>query len=295
MTTPLPVLYFSAENDDARLAAFHAEAATDIPALHWLDADELPSLLRPGAVTSALLETTSLAIDVHALHQGFIRGIRARGGTVATARGLSAATYGRRGWSITDAGGDQLTARVLVNAAGAWADQVATLAGARPLAITPYRRSIFTLSAPAGIDASTTPMLIEIDERFYIKPEAGQFLCSPADETPHPAADARPDELEIARAFDLVNELTMITSRHVNATWGGLRTFAPDRLPVVGFDPDVEGFFWYCGQGGYGVQTSPALSRFGAAVLRGDRLPADLAARGLDPVQLAPTRAGLLS
>ena len=120
-------------------------------------------------------------------------------------------------------------------------------------------------------------------------------LCSPADETPHAPADARPDELEIARAFDLIRELTVITARHVTTTWGGLRTFAPDRLPVVGFDPEVEGLFWYGGQGGYGVQTSPALSRFGAAVLRGEPLPAELADRGLDPAQLSPTRAGLLT
>ena len=126
-----------------------------------------------------------------------------------------------------------------------------------------------------------------------IKPEQQQFLCSPADETPQPPGDAKPDELEIARALDAVNEATVLDARHVRSAWAGLRSFAPDRTPVVGFDPAVEGLFWYAGQGGYGIQTCPAMARTGAALLRGLPVPADVAERGFDPAALDPGRAAL--
>jgi D-arginine dehydrogenase len=133
-------------------------------------------------------------------------------------------------------------------------------------------------------------MIADIDDAFYVKPDAGRMLCSPADETPQDPGDARPDELEIARALDVINEVTRLDARHVRSAWAGLRNFVPDRAPVVGADPAVEGFFWFAAQGGYGIQTAPALARTGAALLRGDPVPADVAGRGLAAGAIAPDR-----
>ena len=126
-------------------------------------------------------------------------------------------------------------------------------------------------------------MIDDIDEAFYVKPEAGGLLCSPEDETPQDPGDPRPDELEIARAIEVINEVTTLDVRHIRSAWAGLRNFVADREPVVGFDPTVEGFFWFAGQGGYGIMTAPALARLGAALLRREPFPADLAQRGLTP------------
>jgi D-arginine dehydrogenase len=136
-------------------------------------------------------------------------------------------------------------------------------------------------------------MVADIDDAFYIKPDAGRMLCSPSDETPQEPGDARPDTAEIARAIDVINEVTTLGVRHVHTSWAGLRTFVADRSPVVGYDPAVEGFFWFAAQGGYGIQTAPALARTGAALLRGSPVPDDIAARGLTPDAVAPDRPGL--
>jgi D-arginine dehydrogenase len=134
------------------------------------------------------------------------------------------------------------------------------------------------------------PMIADLDDAFYVKPDAGRLLCSPADEAEQEPGDARPDETEIARAIDVINEVTTLQIRHVRSAWAGLRTFVRDRSPVVGFDPEVDGLFWYAAQGGYGIQTAPGLARTGAALLRGEPVPADLAGRGLTRAALAPER-----
>ncbi len=134
------------------------------------------------------------------------------------------------------------------------------------------------------------PMIADIDDAFYVKPDAGRLLCSPADETPQEPGDARADELEIARAIDVINEVTTLDVRHVRARWAGLRTFVADRCPVVGFDGEFQGLFWYAGQGGYGIQLAPALARTGAALLRGDDLPSDVADRGFTAAAISPER-----
>jgi D-arginine dehydrogenase len=185
------------------------------------------------------------------------------------------------------ADGRAVEAATVVNAAGAWADQVAGLFGAAPVGLRPLRRSAFMVDAPPG---TTGPMIDDIDQAFYVKPDAGKLLCSPAEETVQEPCDARPDEVEIARAIEAINAVTTLDIRHVRSSWAGLRTFVPDCNPVVGFDPAVEGFFWYAGQGGYGIQTAPALSRTGAALLRGEAVPREVVERGLDASDLAPDR-----
>jgi D-arginine dehydrogenase len=156
--------------------------------------------------------------------------------------------------------------------------------------LRPLRRTIFMVASPLGDESRGLPNCSEVDEAFYVNPEGAQFLCSPADETPCPPSDAKPDELEIARAIEAINAATTIGVRGIRSSWAGLRTFAPDRNLVVGEDPAASGFFWVAGQGGYGIQTAPAAARLGAALVLGQPVPADLVTRGFDATRLAPGR-----
>ncbi|WP_033287680.1 NAD(P)/FAD-dependent oxidoreductase [Amycolatopsis jejuensis] len=240
---------------------------------------ELNPLLRPGYAELALFEPDAMEIDVHAVHQGYVQGLRQRNGIIRTR--AKVVSLVRRGpvWTVTDAAGESYEAPVVVNAAGAWVDGVARLAGAAPIGVRPLRRTIFLVSGPG--DVTGVPLTADVDEEFYFKPEGGHLLCSPADETPMAPCDARPDEVAIARGLDAINEATVLNVRHVRNSWAGLRSFAPDGHPVVGFDERADGLFWFAGQGGFGVQTAPALARLGAAVLRGEAVPADVAAAGV--------------
>jgi D-arginine dehydrogenase len=176
---------------------------------------------------------------------------------------------------------------VVVDAAGAWADQVASTFGVATIGLRPLRRTAFMVDAPAG---ATAPMIADIDNSFYFKPDAARLLCSPSDETPQHPGDARPDEVEIARAIEVINTVTTLDVRHVRSAWAGLRTFTPDRTPAVGYDPAAEGFFWFAGQGGYGIQIASALARAAAELLRGRPVPDDVRAFGLEPADLDPGR-----
>ena len=187
---------------------------------------------------------------------------------------------------------------VVVNAAGAWCDQIAALAGVAPLGLRPLRRSVFVFPPPANTDTSAWPLTADIGGRFYFEPWSGLILASPADETPSDPCDARPEELDIALGVERIHDATTMVVRGVRATWAGLRTFATDGVPVAGFDADHPGFFWLAGQGGYGIKTSPALGELAAALITGHTpmptIPArnDSTARQLDPAAFAPTRFG---
>jgi D-arginine dehydrogenase len=178
-----------------------------------------------------------------------------------------------------------------VNAAGAWADVIAKAAGVAPVGLTPLRRTIFMVTSPVGERSKGFPACSEVDQSFYVNPEGAQFLCSPADETPCPPCDAKPDQLEIARAIDAINSATTIGARSVTASWAGLRSFVPDHQFVVGEESEAPGFHWLAGQGGYGIQTAPAAARLAAALVLGQPVPPDLVERGLDVTRLAPRRA----
>lgn len=193
-------------------------------------------------------------------------------------------------WRVTDHSGDQYEAAVVVNAAGSWCDLVADLAGARPVGIHPLRRTVFTIGPAAGIDTQTVPLVADVNGTFYLKPEGPQILCSPADEVPSEPCDARPEEVDVAKAIDVINAATMLDIRHVRTSWAGLRNFVADRSPVAGFDDRVDGFFWFVGQGGYGIQISPALAQAGASLVRNDGLPDALSRRGLDESALGRQR-----
>jgi D-arginine dehydrogenase len=246
--------------------------------------------MRPDAVSGGgVFEPDARDIDTNALLQGFLRILRDGGGTVLLDAPVTALSRDPDGWHIA-AGGREIRARTIVNAAGAWGDQLAALAGAAPLGLTPKRRTAFLIAPPAGMVARDWPLTIGVREDLYFKPDAGKLLVSPADETPSEPMDAQPDEMDIAIAADRLAQRTSIEVRRIEHKWAGLRTFAPDKTPVAGFDPDVPGFFWLVGQGGYGFQTAPALARLAAALITGKSIPADIQDQGITADQLAPAR-----
>jgi D-arginine dehydrogenase len=179
---------------------------------------------------------------------------------------------------------------VVVNAAGAWADRIADLAGAARIGLQPMRRTALIVEAPEGSDSQSWPMVIDIDEQFYFRPDAGALLLSPGDETPSDPCDAQPEELDIAIAVDRVQAATTLEVRRIRRSWAGLRSFVADRTPVVGFAADAPGFFWLAGQGGYGIQTSPAMGELAAALVRGQGVPAAFAEHGVAEADLSPQR-----
>ncbi len=260
-----------------------------------LDADEVIrrlSILQRDRIEGALLDDTSADIDVDALHQGFLRQARAGGVRLHLGSPLRELVREKKGWlARTDS--FSVRAPLVINAAGAWADAVARLAGVAPLSLQPLRRTAALIDVPDGVaagEAADWPAVIAIDESHYFKPDAGLLLISPADETPSPPCDAQPEELDVAIAVDRFETLSGQRVARVRHRWAGLRVFSPDRTPVVGLDPTAPGFFWCAGQGGYGIQTAPALGRAAAALALGQALPEDIAAAGVRASELSPQR-----
>ena len=246
-------------------------------------------VLRPAFADGAVLDGGAADMDVHALHHGFLRGIRACGGVVRCDADVTALTRDRGHWRV-EAGGATWTAPVVINAAGAWADRVAALAGIAAIGLVPKRRTAFTFPAPAGHETAHWPCVIAVDESFYFKPDAGQMLGSPANADPVDPHDVRPEEEDVATGIWRIEEATTLQIRRPSHTWAGLRSFVADGDLVAGFDPGADGFFWCAAQGGYGIQTSAAMGEACAALARGDDLPAHIAAFGLTAAMLSPTR-----
>ena len=259
---PLPCLYAGGPGSSGQVREL--AAATGIAVLQTGEARQVNPALRPEWLELAAYDDTSMEVDVHALHQGYVRGLRKRGGVVRTDARVSAARRDGSAW-IVEAGPETVTAPLVVDAAGAWGDEVAALFGAAPVGLRPRRRTVF-VSAPTT--RSGPGFTIEVGHRWYFKPEGDALLCSPADETGQRPGDPRPDELEIARALDEINEATTLGLKSVRTAWAGLRTFAPSGEPVARFDEDVAGFFWYVGQGGYGIQLAAGLAQESAALIR---------------------------
>ncbi len=290
---PQPFVMIGTETQRDRLAEALASARDRVPAVKDLtpgEVQELCPVLRPGYVAGAVLEPEAAAIDVHGLHDGFLRAARRRGARVRVGQEVVAVEQRGGGWLVRTADGAELAADAVVNAAGAWAERVAALAGARPVGLQPYRRTAFTFAAPDGLDVRPLPMVVDVDERFYFEPEGDGFLGSLAEETPMEPHDVRPEEADVALAIERIQEATTLTIRHVRSAWAGLRTFAPDRHPVIGEDPDRPGFHWLAGQGGFGILTSPAAARTLAGLVTTGEVPADLAAGGVSAAELSPAR-----
>lgn len=276
----LPALNELADQPDMRVTAQRlsvAEACARMP------------LLRPDYLAGALIDERASDIEVAALHQGYLAQFRRNGGQLLCNARATAVEKTSAGWRVSTAGG-VFEAALLLNAAGAWADHVAGMAGVQRIGLQPLRRTAALVDVPASTGMEHWPLTIDIDEEFYFKPDAGRLLLSPGDETPSEPCDAVPEELDLAIAVDRIERATTLDIRRMHSRWAGLRSFVADRTPVAGFAQDAPGFFWLAGQGGYGVQTAPALSRYAAALLRGKPVPADMLDLGLDPARLSPAR-----
>ncbi|SET75995.1 NAD(P)/FAD-dependent oxidoreductase [Oceanicella actignis] len=287
LLSPRGEMIVAAEDELDALAAY-ADGAEGLETLTPAEAMELVPILRPEAVRGAVLERNAQDIDVDRMLTGYLRLLKARGGRIET--GAPVTALGRRGglWRV-EAGGAAHAAPVVVNAAGAWAGQIAALAGLGAAPLQPFRRSAAILPAPEGRDIRAWPLFASATERWYAKPEAGKLLVSPADEDPVAPHDAFVDDTALAEGLHRFEQAVAIRVARVEHAWAGLRTFAPDRTPIVGFDPGAEGFFWLAGQGGYGVQTAPALAAATARLVAGaapDLPPAVTAA--LSPARFHP-------
>jgi D-arginine dehydrogenase len=289
---PRGVLFIAREDQRAALAALQAEmggalASADIP-----EARARMPLLRGDYAAAALWDEEASDIDVDALHQRYLRALKAAGGELLTDAEVREVTRAGGVWRVETKQGT-VEAPVLVNAAGAWADALAQMAGVAPVGLTPKRRTAALIDAPDGPAGEDWPMVVDAEEQFYMKPDAGKLLISPADATPTVPCDAQPEELDVAIAVDRIERAFEISVRRIDHKWAGLRSFVADGEPVAGFAPDAEGFFWLAGQGGYGIQTAPALGQLAAARALGRELPAPLVAAGVDPAVFAPDRPAL--
>ncbi|GIE03137.1 glycerol-3-phosphate dehydrogenase [Paractinoplanes durhamensis] len=269
LLSPRPLLWVAPEEQMDRLATL-AAAQPELRRLDPAEAAAHCSALRTDWVAGALLEENASEIDVLGLHQFYLGGARRRGTTVLVGAAVRAGRHDGSRWLLDTAAGP-VAAAAVVNAAGAWADVVAVALGVPPLGMTPLRRTAAV--ARTGRVDRAWPLVADVGETFYFRPEGAGVLVSPADETPSEPCDARPDDLDVALAVERVNEATDLGLRSVRTAWAGLRTFAPDRKPVTGPDPAAPGLWWLAGQGGYGIQIGPALGRMAAAAVTGGAVP----------------------
>lgn len=286
--SPRGALHIADNSGERALAALAAEFAGTAVDLQPVERRELTAIL-PGLAPGwdrGLLEASCQDIDVAALHADYLKQARRGGATLLTETRIGRIGRDGQGWRIAIRGGEVST-HILINAAGAWADDVAQQAQVPPLGIAPYRRTIAQVrvapSAPADL-----PLVIDAAGRFYFKPESGRLWLSPHDETLTTPCDAAPEELDVALAIDWLERVSRWTVEAVERKWAGLRSFAPDRVPVYGFDPNVPDFFWCAGQGGFGIQTAPAAAKLAAALVTG--AAPELVVAGIDPAPYAPER-----
>lgn len=292
LLSPRGLMFIGRADQAEALARCAEESARTVNTVQQLDgsrARALVPVLREDYVAGAVLDPEAMDIDVHAVHYGYLRGLRNHGGAVVTAAGLVGLDYRGGLWRVSTAAGE-FSAPVIVNAAGAWCDEIAMFAGARPVGLVPKRRTAFIFDPPAGAQVREWPSIHDVGETFYFKPDAGRILASPADETPMEPCDVSPDDLDVAIAVERIQAAAHLPVRHIIRRWAGLRSFVADGLPVVGYDPDVAGFFWLAGQGGYGIETSPAMGRLCASLANGHGVPAELAELGVDERLLSPAR-----
>ncbi|GAB6054379.1 FAD-dependent oxidoreductase [Magnetospira thiophila] len=291
---PRPAVQAGREDQRDLVEALFETSRDLTDSLSLIDAPEIERRfppLRKGYAVRAVLDSAAMELDVHAIHQGYLRSLRRQGGQLLCDAEVRSLTRQEGHWCI-DIPGRTLRAPILVNAAGAWGDHLATLADAPPSNLTPLRRTIVVYDRPEPAPDSWN-LYLDVSEAFYLKPESGGILCSPCDETPSPPCDAQPEELDVALAVARAEQATGTPITHIRRKWAGLRTFAPDRTPVVGYDPNRAGFFWLVGQGGFGIMTSPALGRAAAALLCAQPIPQDLQDLGVRAADLAPGRPAL--
>lgn len=280
------------ERDEAQVSAFLREFSGSGVELSRLAAAEVVARLPGGHVEwdRAVWEPSTADIDVAGLHDAYLRLAKRHGAALFVKSRVQGLRRTSQGWAIS-AGGQTLVASRIVNAAGAWADEIAALAGVRPVGISPYRRTMVQLQLNADVPPDL-PLIVDINEQFYFKPEgANRIWLSPHDEIPSLPCDAAPEEIDIATAIDRFERVMDWPVVRVERTWAGLRSFAPDRLPVFGAAPEATGFYWCAGQGGFGIQTAPAIAQLLASAILGQSPPATVS--DIDISAYVPDRAGL--
>jgi len=281
----MSVLIHGRDDELEQLDALYADISifAELERLDQRGVHQLCPLLREDA-HHGIADRNGTRLDPHALLQGNLRMLRSNGGELETASRVSSIDRRGRDWQVTTERGDAYSAAVLINAAGSWADQVARLAGVEPLALQPLRRTIITFDAPHGTDLDKLPFAKTVGDELYFAPESGRLFASPMDEVPSEPCDAQPDEYEVALAAHRMEERTIVKVDRIHSRWAGLRTFTPDRHPAVGFAAEDEDFFWLAGQGGFGLQTSPAMAQMAASVILGTGSPvSDVTAEALSP------------
>ena len=291
--TPRGVVYLAGPDQLDLLDAAYAEILPLNPGVRRLTRDELLAelpCLRPEAVAAGMSEPGAADIDVHALHQGYLRGLRQRGGAIRCNAEVTGLQRLDDGWRVTLAGGEAITAGAVVNAAGAWADVVAALAGVPPIGLEPRRRTAFTFPVPAGMDAGRWPAVIGIDESYYFKPDAGQLLGSPANADPVAPHDVVPEELDVALGIHRIEQVTSFQIRRPSHSWAGLRSFVADGDLVIGWDNHVPRFFWLAAQGGYGIQSAAGAALLARQLALDEPLSASLVEEGVTRDALSPAR-----
>ena len=275
------------QNSDFK--AMLRDTAAGVAELNVEEVLALAPFLRKDQLLGGAYEDGVFDMDVNAIHQGYLKGLRSRGGAVRVDCLVSSIQRVKNHWVIK-AGVHELQARIVVNAAGAWADEVGRLAGAMPIGLIAKRRTAALLDAPPEITLDKVPAMDFMGCSNYIKPEKHQLMVSPGDETPVPAHDVQPDDIDVAVLVDWVESTTQISVNKVNHQWAGLRCFVKDGNPVVGFDSEIDDFFWLAGQGGYGIMMAPALARATAKLVVDRCLPSDFISTGIDAQSLSPGR-----
>ena len=293
LLSPRHALFVATAGQQAALARMQADLAASGTTMVLLNSELLAqaaTALKPDLFQNALLDEQGYDMDVHALLQGFLRGARQAGARLLTGVWPLRAAHDGQRWRVALSDGNELVAHTVVNAAGAWADELAALFGAVPIGLQPRRRSAFTFRVPEGVDLARWPMVADVDEAWYFKPDAGQLLGSPANADPVPPHDVQPEEFDIALGIHLIQEATNLRIERPTATWAGLRSFVADGDLVIGFDDACPGFFWLAAQGGYGIQSAAGASLLAASLIAGQPLPAELAAHGVEPRVVSPLR-----
>jgi D-arginine dehydrogenase len=292
LLTPRGLLIIGREDQaDAVAEQFTPEQICDgvAESLTVDDAINLVPALKRDYLGAAMLVPAASDIDVNGLHRGFLAAGSRAGVTLVTDAPIAKLSHAGGKWTAETPKG-QIAARVVINAAGAWADEVAAAAGLDGLGIQPLRRTCITFDPPAAMDPTAWPMAIDAEEEFYFKPEAGRILASPCDEHQSPPTDAQPEEIDIAFGVDRVERATSLKVSRITHSWAGLRCFMPDKLPVVGADPRAEGFIWLAGLGGFGMMTSEALGRAATAAAVQASMPSDITNAGVEADAVGPNR-----
>ncbi len=293
---PRGALFIAAQEQLEQAQRFYADQRAECEEIAWLDGDAVRArvpVLNPEAAVAGVYDPRADDIEVDLLLQGFLRGARAAGLQLVKNAPVVGLSREADQWRISCENGAEYRASRVVNAAGAWADALAQQAGLPGIGIEPRRRSAFLFAAPEGLDTAGWPLVLPVDESWYIKPDAGALLGSPANADPVPPHDVVAEDLDIATAIHHIEAATSLRIHRPSHSWAGLRSFVADGEPVVGFDPAAPGFFWAAALGGYGIQSAPATGRLAAALILGEAMPADIAGQGLALASIAPGRAGI--